>query len=189
VRTSEFVITPVRVLCLGDSLTEGTVGVGFIPFLEEMLPGNQYINLGVNGDTIAGLRRRAERLQMRGEAAVVWIGTNDVMMQPDWDNSSVVEVEYRLLLRAVMARAPVVFAVPPLIAKPEFAEMYDYPLGRAREMVRRLSEEAGCRYVDIHSSFAWRQGREFTVDGAHLNEAGARLAAEVLSEHLRVVLV
>jgi lysophospholipase L1-like esterase len=177
-----------RILCLGDSLTEGTVGVGFIPFLEEMLPGNQYINLGVNGDTIAGLRRRAEELQARGDAAIVWIGTNDVMMQPDWDNSSAVEEEYRLLLRAVAERARVVFAVPPLVAGRQFAEMYDYSLGRAREMVRRLSEEAGCRHVDIHSSFAWRQDREFTIDGAHLNEAGARLAAEVLAEHLRVVL-
>jgi len=177
-----------KVLCLGDSLTEGTVGVGFLPFLEEMLPGNQYVNLGVNGDTIAGLMRRAERLQQRGDAAIVWIGTNDVMMHPDWNNSSAVEEEYRLLLRAVAARTKVVFAVSPLIAKPEFAEMYDYPLGRAREMVRRLSEEAGCRYVDIQSSFAWRQSREYTIDGAHLNEAGARLVAEVISEHLRVVL-
>jgi lysophospholipase L1-like esterase len=67
--------------------------------------------------------------------------------------------------------------------------MYEYSLGRATEMTKRLSAEAGCRYVDIQSSFAWRQGREFTIDGAHLNDAGARLVAEVLSEHLRVVLV
>ena len=45
-----------RVPCLGDGLTEGTVGVGFIPFLEEMLPGNQYINLGVSDDTIPSRR-------------------------------------------------------------------------------------------------------------------------------------
>lgn len=178
-----------KVLCLGDSLTEGTVGVGFIPFLEELLPGNQYVNLGVNGDTIAGLRRRAERLQQRGDVAIVWVGTNDVMMFPDWvDNSSAAEEDYRLLLRAVAARARAVFAVPPLIAGPQFAEMYDYSSGRATEMTKRLSEEAGCRYVDIQSSFAWRQDREFTIDGAHLNDAGARLVAEVLSEHLRVVL-
>ena len=69
------------VLCLGDSLTEGTVGVGFIPFLREFLSGHEYVNLGVNGDTIAGLRRRAERLapRLRGDVAVVWIGTNDVL--------------------------------------------------------------------------------------------------------------
>jgi len=45
------------------------------------------------------------------------------------------------------------------------------------------------RQPDIQSSFARRQGREFTIDGAHLNEAGARLVAEVLSEHLRAVLI
>jgi lysophospholipase L1-like esterase len=178
-----------RVLCLGDSLTEGTVGVGFIPFLEELLPGHRYVNLGVNGDTIAGLRRRAERLQQHGDAAIVWVGTNDVMMYPDWvDNSPAAEEDYRLLLRAVGARVPVVFTVPPLVAGSQFAEMYDYSSGRATEMVRRLSEEAGCRYVDIQSTFGGRPGREFTVDGAHLNNAGARLAAEVIVEHLRLVL-
>jgi lysophospholipase L1-like esterase len=177
-----------RVLCLGDSLTEGTVGVGFIPFLERLLPGHQYVNLGVNGDTISGLRRRAERLQQRGDAAIIWIGTNDVMTYQDWGNSPVHEEDYRLLLSAVIARARVVSTLPPLIAEPEYAKMHEYPLGRATEMVRRLSEQAGCRYLDIQSSFAQRQGREFTIDGAHLNEAGARLVAEVLSEHLRAIL-
>ena len=177
-----------RILCLGDSLTEGTVGVGFIPFLEEMLPGNQYINLGVNGDTITGLQRRAERLRQRGDAAIVWIGTNDVMMYPDWDNSSAEEEDYRSVLQSVAAQVRVVFTLPPLIASPEYAKMYDYSLGRATEMVKRLSEEAGCRYLDIQSAFDWRLGREFTTDGAHLNGSGARLVAEVLSEHLRVVL-
>jgi len=177
-----------KVLCLGDSLTEGTVGVGFIPFLEELLPGNQYVNLGANGDTIAGLRRRVEKLQQRGDAAVIWIGTNDVMMYSDWNNGSAEEEDYRLLLRTVISRARKVSALPPLIAEPEYAKMYEYSLGRATEMVRRLSQEEGCRYLDIQSSFARRQGREFTIDGAHLNEAGARLVAEVLSEHLRVIL-
>ncbi|MBM3331712.1 hypothetical protein FJY68_07675 [candidate division WOR-3 bacterium] len=179
-----------RVLCLGDSLTEGTVGVGFIPFLEEMLQGHRYVNLGVNGDTIAGLRRRAERLQERGDAAIVWIGTNDVMMHPDWvTNSAAAEEDYRVLLRTVAAKAGVTFAVSPLIAGDDCAEMYDYSLGRAGEMVRRLSDEAGCRHVDMQASFAWRSGREFTIDGAHLNAAGARLVAEILAEHLRKALI
>ena len=178
-----------RILLLGDSLTEGTVGFGFIPFLRELLPDHQYVNLGVNGDTITGLRRRAEQLQQRGDAAVVWIGTNDVMMYPDWSNNSAEEEDYRLLLHAVIARARMVSTLPPLIAEPEYAKMHEYSLGRATEMVRRLSEEAGCRFLDIQPSFARRQGREFTIDGAHLNEAGARLVAEVLSEHLRAILV
>ena len=58
-----------RVLCLGDSLTEGTVGTGFIPFLQESLPGNQYVNLGVNGDTIAG---RAPEGRFFTQCAAPW---------------------------------------------------------------------------------------------------------------------
>jgi len=179
----------VKVLLLGDSLTEGTVGVGFLPFLREALPQHQYVNLGVNGDTIAGLRRRAEKLQQRGDVAMVWIGTNDVMMYPDWDDNAALEEDYRHLLGATKARARVVFTLPPLIAGRECASGCEYSLGRATEMVKRLSEEAACRCVDIQSTFAWRQDREYTIDGAHLNEAGARLVAEVISEHLRAVLV
>lgn len=176
-----------NVLCLGDSLTEGTVGVGFIPFLKESLPQHEYVNLGVNGDTISGLRRRAEKLQQRGDVAIVWIGTNDVMMYPDWDIGAAVEEDYRQLLRAVTAKARVVFTLPPLIAGRDYANMYEYSLGRATEMVKRLSEEAGCRYADIQAAFVWRQDREFTIDGAHLNEAGAKLVAAVIAEHIRIV--
>ena len=177
-----------KVLCLGDSLTEGTVGAGFIPFLKESLPQHNYVNLGANGDTIAGLRRRTEKLLQRGDVAIVWIGTNDVMTHLDWvDNVPAAEEDYRLLLRAATKRARVVFALPPLIAGRDCADMHEYSLGRATEMVKRLSEEVGCRYVDIQASFNWRQDREYSIDGAHLNDAGARLVAEVIAEHLRIL--
>ena len=177
-----------RILCLGDSLTEGTVGSGFIPFLKESLPQHQYINLGANGDTIAGLRRRTEKLLQRGDVAVVWIGTNDVMTHVDWvENAPGAEEDYRLLLRAATKRTRTVITLPPLIASRDCASMYEYSLGRATEMAKRLSEEAACRFVDIQSAFSWRQDREYTIDGAHLNEAGAKLVAEVLAEHLRIL--
>ena len=38
---------------------------------------------------------------------------------------------------------------------------------------------------DIQAAFARFPGTEFTIDGAHLNNAGARLTAEVLAEHVR----
>ena len=176
-----------KVLCLGDSLTEGTVGVGFIPFLEELLPGNTYVNLGVNGDTIAGLRRRAERMQQRGDAAVVWIGTNDVLMYPDWDDhAESAAADYEALLRLAAARAGRVLAVPPLLADPALAREYQRSYSGATVLVRDSSVLVRAVFVDIQVAFARFPGTEFTIDGAHLNNAGARLAAEVLSEHLRV---
>jgi len=179
-----------RILCFGDSLTEGTVGVGFIPFLEELLPGNTYVNLGVNGDTIAGLRRRAERMQQRGDAAVVWIGTNDVLMYPDWDDhAESAAADYEALLRLAAARAGRVLAVPPLLADPALAREYQRSYSGATVLVRDSSVLVRAVFVDIQVAFARFPGTEFTIDGAHLNNAGARLAAEVLAEHLRAAIV
>ena len=175
-----------RILCLGDSLTEGTVGVGFIPFLQELLPGNEYVNLGVNGETIRGLRRRAERLKQRGDAAVVWIGTNDVLLYPDWERHAVSAAsDFAAILRLAGARAGKVLAVPPLLADPALAHEYQHSYGAATELVRVLSAKVRVTYIDIQAAFARFPGTQFTIDGAHLNNAGARLAAEVLAEHLR----
>jgi lysophospholipase L1-like esterase len=180
-----------RVLCLGDSLTEGTVGVGFIPFLAELLPGNEYVNLGVNGETMSGLRRRTERLasSVRGDTAIVWIGTNDVLMYPDWaDHAEFAAADYEAILRLAADRAGKVLAVPPLLADPALAREHLRSYSSATVLVRDSSVLVRAVYVDIQSAFARFPGIEFTIDGAHLNNAGARLAAEVLSERLRTVL-
>jgi len=183
----------VKVLCLGDSLTEGTVGVGFIPFLAELLPGNTYVNLGENGDTIAGLRHRAERMQQHGDVAIVWIGTNDILMYPAWDEHADAAAEdYETILRLAAARADRVLAVPPLLADPTLAREHPRSYGAATDLVRVLCVSSPCpsvsvrvTFVDIQAAFARFPGTEFTIDGAHLNNAGARLVAEVLAEHFR----
>ena len=175
-----------RLLCLGDSLTEGTVGVGFIPFLQELLPGNEYVNLGVNGETIRGLRRRAERLKMRGDAAIVWIGTNDVLLYPDWERHAVsAAADFAAILRLAGERAGKVLAVPPLLADPALAREYAQSYKAATDLVRVLSVKVSAVYVDVQAVFARFPGTEFTIDGAHLNNAGARLAAETIAQHLR----
>jgi lysophospholipase L1-like esterase len=177
-----------KVLCLGDSLTEGTVGVGFIPFLEQMLPDNEYVNLGVNGETIDGLRHRMERMasRTRGDTAIVWIGTNDVLMYPDWDDHATAAArDYETILRLAKARADRLLAVPPLLADPALAREHRQSYSTATDLVRVLSVKVGAAYLDIQAAFAHHSGTEFTIDGAHLNSAGARLVAEVLAEHLR----
>jgi len=183
----------VKLLCLGDSLTEGTVGVGYIPFLEELLPGNEYVNLGVNGETIHGLRRRAERLKLRGDGALIWIGTNDVLMYPDWDDhAKSAAADYEALLRLSAERAPTVLTVPPLLADPALAREYQRSYSAATALVRALSVSGPCSslsvrvsFIDIQAAFARFPGTGFTIDGAHLNNAGARLAAETIAYHLR----
>lgn len=70
------------ILCLGDSLTYGSYGYSYIPFLG----GNiKVYNRGVNGDTIAGAFKRAkgyvaDKRYLDADTYVVSIGTNDCLL-------------------------------------------------------------------------------------------------------------
>ncbi len=173
---------PMKILFLGDSLTEGTVGSGFIPFLDDFIPhhNHDYVNLGANGDTIGGLRRRAEALDqsVRGDAAFVWIGTNDVLMHPDWqDNAEQAEADYAALLAAVKPRVRRLWSVAPLIASQARAAEFKHALDRSAEMMRRVAEGAGATWVDLAPVFSEQPEHDYTIDGAHLGPDGARLVA------------
>lgn len=70
------------ILCLGDSLTYGSYGYSYIPFLGGNI--NVY-NRGVNGDTIAGAFKRAKRYvadkrYQDADTYIVSIGTNDCLL-------------------------------------------------------------------------------------------------------------
>ena len=71
-----------KIVCLGDSLTFGSVGYSYIRFLRHPL---EVINKGVNGDTTYGALKRLRRIVAypEYEAAdtyIVGIGTNDVLL-------------------------------------------------------------------------------------------------------------
>lgn len=71
-----------KILCLGDSLTFGSAGHSYIPYLDSRLFA---LNRGKNGDTVHGARRRLTRYLRRKKYAscpvvVVWIGTNDLLI-------------------------------------------------------------------------------------------------------------
>jgi len=71
-----------EILCLGDSLTFGSAGHSYISYLS---PGIRALNRGRNGDTAAGAKRRLSRYLRRKRyasvpVAVVWIGTNDLLI-------------------------------------------------------------------------------------------------------------
>ena len=73
-----------RVVFLGDSLTEGYPGESFLRRLAGLLPDDELLNLGRAGDTVPAL---LARLRAGGvpaaDAAVLWIGTNDAFLG-DW---------------------------------------------------------------------------------------------------------
>lgn len=69
-------------LCLGDSLTFGSVGYSYIKYLDPRLKA---INKGVNGDSTIGAYRRLRKYivhpKYKGiDTYVIGIGTNDILL-------------------------------------------------------------------------------------------------------------
>jgi lysophospholipase L1-like esterase len=70
-----------KIIFFGDSLTQGTVGVGYVDKVALALRGHHFINQGVNGDTSLNLYRRIDQdvIAERPDGVFVMIGINDAV--------------------------------------------------------------------------------------------------------------
>jgi len=72
---------PKTLVCFGDSLTEGAIGVSYVDMLRERLPPHvRVINAGINGDTTLNLLRRVDRdvAPYRPDLVIILVGLNDL---------------------------------------------------------------------------------------------------------------
>lgn len=70
-----------RIIFLGDSLTEGTMGVSYVDKVAKAMPGHHFINRGVNGDTTLNIYRRihADVVDEKPDGVFLMIGVNDAI--------------------------------------------------------------------------------------------------------------
>lgn len=72
-----------RILIAGDSLTEGVTGVGYIKKLMPLMPNDEFVNLGLGGDTLIGIGNRLlEYLKDDSDFDIIIIeaGHNDLLI-------------------------------------------------------------------------------------------------------------
>lgn len=191
-----------RVVVYGDSLTEGWPGAAFMPLLQRGLAGHRLVNRGRAGDTTADLLARLRRHGVdEADVAVVWIGANDAFAAtagdwlaagsdrlpageppPDWrDVAAATARSYDLVLGLVAPSSSRLLLVPPVAPDDDLGE----PFTSRFDDLARLVEAAAqgrprTRYVDLRPAFADAAG-PFTIDGVHLNGAGATVVADALA--------
>lgn len=70
-----------RIVCFGDSLTEGTYGGSYFQTLRRLRPDLEPVNCGVGGDTILNLLERLDEdvLAVQPDGVFVMIGGNDAI--------------------------------------------------------------------------------------------------------------
>lgn len=184
-----------RIAFLGDSLTEGSPGASYFRLLRGRLGADELLNRGRAGDSVADLYARIQHAGLEPvDLAFIWIGTNDAAAG-EWAPWAVGAIEpvtwattlahiatvYRRLLVWVLERAPAVVCVPP--AAPD-------GLGgawerRVDDLVELVAVAAAFDdrtvLLDLAPWFAKARALagdvRFTIDGVHLSQAGAEVAA------------
>jgi len=68
-----------KIVFFGDSLTQGSVGVGYVDKVAKALRGHHFYNEGVNGDTSLNLFRRVQRdvIDKQPDGVFIMVGVND----------------------------------------------------------------------------------------------------------------
>lgn len=157
-----------KVVCFGDSLTEGTYGGSYFDALRRLHPDLDLINAGVGGDTVLNLAARldADVLAHRPDGVFVMVGGNDAISysQPKvrsyYKNAKdipdgVVTPDtfaqaYRTLLeRLHLAHVLVWVGLPPVEANPLLVETVRAYNDLAREAARSVAAPA----LDLMAAF------------------------------------
>jgi len=185
------VFAPIRVACVGDSITEGRGGENTYPAQLQRLLGGRYevANFGrVSASVLPGtlqykkLPECQSAIDFRPDIVLLMLGTND---SPglNWDERRTpFQNDYRALIRGfrgLPSRPEVVVMLPP----PMFFSETDWrPTNLDREIIpaeRTLAEVEKCRTFDVRALFEGKP--EMFPDRLHPNNMGFRILAEAVA--------
>ena len=220
-----------RIVFVGDSLTEGILGGSYLAILHKKLPGHTLVNLGRGNDTVVSLYRRLSKWRW-GEPfdmAFVWVGVNDVARGSPWtfeavsllkrqlraQNLDEFRAYYEATLDLLRRYARRVVAVSTALKGEDVTSPCNCELEVLSKVVQELASRGErTEYLDVRAVLieklagkrisnylpgsvmrvaldaltlrsdkqidrrAVERGLHLTLDGIHLNSAGARLVAE-----------
>ena len=190
-----FAQTPVRVACLGDSITYGDrlpdrAAQSYPAVLERLSQGRFVVgNFGVNGATALprvpfrswiDTRACRDALAFAPDVAVVMLGINDLLGYRDQ------LADYPAALRDVVARFQALPAPPRLflctltpIAPPESAQDVNRAIrDTMNPAIRAVAAATGATVIDVSAVYPNRM--DWLPDGLHPSPAGAELIARTV---------
>lgn len=161
---------------IGDSITD-------YGEFQEYFPGDVVLNRGIRNDVAKGvLDRLQEVVDRNSKEAYLMIGVNDIRYRTDAEDyedrvNSIVDSfdgkETKLFIQSILPVNNGIFG----------NEVSNEKVKQFNEILRRIADENGLEYIDLHSSFTDNNGqldKQFTVDGLHLNGKGYEVWVDIL---------
>jgi acyl-CoA thioesterase-1 len=187
--------TPERLVFVGDSITDAgrdrgdvtSLGDGYVGLVARDLPDAVVVNLGIGGDRAVDLEERWERdvVPAAPDVLTVYVGVNDTWRRydaADPTSAEAFEATYRRLLARVPGSPRLVLVEPFLLPVRPAQEEWLADLDGKRDVVARLSAEAGATLVPLHSLLS-RAAEEhgaasLAPDGVHPTPPASRIIAD-----------
>jgi acyl-CoA thioesterase I len=184
--------TPVRVACVGDSITEGAHSTLSYPKQLQTLLGAGYLvkNFGVGGRTLLKEgdhpywkeKAYTEAQAFQPNFVIIMLGTNDAKPQ-NWKFKDNFAAEYKELIESFknLESKPRIFVCRPT---PVFGDGR-YNISRANldtlmPVIDQVAQDEGATEIDLHAALA--DHPETAADGIHPNAAGDAILAKTVAD-------
>lgn len=179
---------PIRVACVGDSLTQNSE----YPYdLWNLIGNKSYLlhNFGVGARTVSlqsempymDTTAFQEALNFQPDIVIIMLGTNDAQPSLHQFNATF-DSDYVRLISAFQALPsnPEIWVVlpPPIVSNQSGAMDSAYFDQTIIPAITAAANQTGVPIIDVFSAFAGRES--LYKDGVHINRAGARLVADTV---------
>lgn len=192
-----------KIVCIGDSLTEGDYGSGIsgvanvksenYPFFLAQKLGCETVNCGKCGYTASAYLDHYKRGNVSvkdADVVLIMLGTNGGL-DPDTDTQG--DRDYKELVLSVCRDAPeagIVLILPPRATEDERKVNFGYmpQIRRAREFIRAYAQKEGIAYLDPDACGVFTAENEDMMqpnDGLHFGREGYMALASCVASFLK----
>jgi acyl-CoA thioesterase-1 len=183
---------PVRVACVGDSITAGS---GYPKILQTLLgDGYEVKNFGVSGRTLlnkgdypyAKEQKYRDALAYQPNVVVIKLGTNDTKPQ-NWKYAADFEADYKALVRSfreLESKPKIYLCIPvPAFTVGEAGITAAHVRDGVKPKVEALGKELGLTVIDLYAPLLGHP--EYFPDKVHPKGEGPKVMAEAVAAAMK----
>lgn len=183
-----------KIVFLGDSITEGEVGVSYFDMVKEEYPEYDLVNLGKNGDTVESLYKRIKKMDFKGyDKVFLFIGINDVFGklnrahkvlralqgQSATKDLNTFILSYKKLLELLYSMNKNIVIIPPLLLGEEINSDWNDKVREVEVEIELLARNFDVTYLDVQKKmYDYLQDKE---QGSYLPVSIRQISKDLLT--------